>query len=354
MNGRPLLLPLVVALVTGCARDREAVDEASSPVLDGTDDATDAAVVAIDTMLPTGEELCTGYLIMPDLVLTARHCVAPVVNPTGGCSASNPASGAQGGTPIAASKLLVARDAVLSAQTKWLAVAEVTVLPGSEGAQLCGRDLAVLRLVSPITDVAPIPLALSGPPTVGEGFTAIGYGVVSPTQGASSDRRRSRGGLSVETVGASARTVDEEWIADTGPCAGDSGSPALDATGASFGVMSRGPKATCKSMIYERVDPHAAFLVDQATQSATRLGVPLPSWAGGGGGAGGAGGGGGSASGSTSTGGATTTDSGGCSVGAPSDVHRGGLVVAACAVGVALARRRRAQRPHDVPSNASQ
>lgn len=340
MNGRPLLLPLAMALLSGCGREPEPVERTASPILDGADDPTDEAVVAIDTMLPTGEELCTGYLIMPDLVLTARHCVAPVVNPAGGCSASDPASGAQGGTPIAASGLLVARDAVLSAATQWLAVAEVTVLPDSEGAQLCGRDLAVLRLVAPIDGVAPIPLAIAAPPTVGEGFTAIGYGVVSPTQGASSDRRRSRGDLSVESVGASARTVDEEWIADTGPCAGDSGSPALDATGAAFGVMSRGPKATCKSMIYERVDPHAAFLVDQAKQSATRLGTPLPGWAGGAGGAGG--GGGATASSSTTSGGATSDDGGGCSVGASSDGGGVGLV-AACAVVLGAARRRRAQ-----------
>ncbi len=286
----------LVALGAACGRPPEPAGRASTPILDGTEDTTNMSVVAVDTMLPTGEELCSGYLVMPDLVLTARHCVAPVENSAGGCSAQDPASGAKGGTPLAPSKLLVSTDDVLSFSSEWLEVAEVIVLPGSEGAQLCGRDLALLRLSAPLADLPLIPLSIDGPPAVGDGFTAVGYGVVAPSDLASSDRRRSRADLSVESVGETARTVDEEWNADTGPCGGDSGSPALDAAGASFGVMSRGPKSTCKSMIYERLDPHADFLVEQAQLSAGRLGVPLPVWAGGasgGGGAGGAGGAGG-------------------------------------------------------------
>jgi hypothetical protein len=232
-------------------------------------------------MLPTGEELCTGYLIMPDLVLTARHCAAPVIDATGGCVATEAGPPSTGGTPLAPGQIVVSTDAVLGPASKPIAVAEVTVLPDSAGKPLCGNDVALLRLASPLTAITPIPLRVDAPPVSGETFTGVGYGSSKPAPDDDSGTRRARTDLAVASVGASGdRTLESEWIAAEGPCAGDSGSPALDAEGASFGVMSRGPKSKCQSMIYQRIDVHAAWLKEHALASASRLGTSPPAWVG--------------------------------------------------------------------------
>lgn len=324
-------------LLTSCGITDDSLGRAPLPILDGATDTGDPAVVAVDAKLPTGEELCTGYLITPDLVLTARHCAAPVVNPSGPCETMGTTVMASGGEPLDASKLGIVIDATWYENSKILPVAEVTVLPDSVGASMCGNDLAILRLSTPIEGIDPIPLRVASPPDVGEGFTAIGYGLSDPSDLNTSGIRRSRGGLTVSSVGASDRTSDGEWIADTGPCGGDSGSPAIDADGASFGVMTRGQKSTCISMIYERVDTHADFLIDQARASATRLGIDPPGWAAEATNAGGARGTGASGTGGTDAR-APTKEDAGCSVGTTGELS--GSIPALLALAL-LARRRR-------------
>ena len=227
-------------------------------------------------------------------------------------------------------------DAIYTTDSEFLPVAEVTVLPDSVGQTMCGNDIALVRLATPLDGIAPIALQVATAPAVGEGFTAIGYGVSKRSNLDSSGIRRSRAGLAVTDVGETDRTTDGEWIADAGPCGGDSGSPALDANGASFGVMTRGKKSTCTSMVYERIDVHADFLVEQARASADRLGVAPPDWAGGAGGAG--------SGATTGAGGARDADapehgSSGCSVGSGRG-SVGGLGVLAMAIAWLGARRR--------------
>ena len=337
-RGRPLLF--IGALLAGCNQAPEPIDRSADAVLNGVDDTTDTAVIAVDTLLPAGEELCTGFLIMPDLVLTARHCAAPVVDPTGGCVTKGTLTLATGGPPLAPTKIFAYAETILSASSKPLAVAEVTVLPGSVGQSMCGNDLAILRLQAPLDGVAPLAMSLSAPPAVGDMFTAIGYGLPSPTDVNGGDRRRSRSGLLVASIGASTRTSDGEWIADTGPCAGDSGSPAIGADGTAIGVMVRGPKSTCVSMIYERVDVHADFLIEQVKASAVRLGVAVPPWAGGQGGAGGSGGAGG-AGGAPSKTPQPSNVSEGCSLGASNGpASSGGATAALLVLGLITCIRR--------------
>ncbi len=263
---------LVVALLGCASAPADDIDRARAPILNGVRDEVRTGVVAVELAAGDASELCTGFLITADLVLTARHCVSPILDPNGGCSAARSAA------PHAAAAVTVIPDTEITMNpTRW-AVAEVLVLPDSEGRPICGADLALLRLATPTNPVGAIPLRLDAPPAIGEAFVGVGYGATAGGADTTSGTRRAREGLSVESVGASMRTVDGEWIASEGPCVGDSGSPAL-AGGAAIGVMSRGSRTTCRSMIYERLDTHASWLRAAARASAARLSVPAPGWA---------------------------------------------------------------------------
>jgi uncharacterized protein (TIGR03382 family) len=69
-----------------------------------------------------------------------------------------------------------------------------------------------------------------------------------------------------------------EWIGDTGTCEGDSGSPALDVVGQSFGVLSRGPAGACDSPIYTSVHAYADWIRSAATAAASAAGIAAPAW----------------------------------------------------------------------------
>src|SRR5687768_7619368 len=67
--------------VLGCGSsanvpDSESSGESSGAIVDGYKDDTDLAVMSISLSFGGGGGHCTGTLIAPNLVLTARHCIA--------------------------------------------------------------------------------------------------------------------------------------------------------------------------------------------------------------------------------------------------------------------------------------
>jgi len=267
-------LCIVFCLTSGCSVTEppsEHLERAAAPVLMGTTDSGDTGVVAVENAV----ELCSGFEIAPDLVLTARHCVGPLVNPTSPCVATNGGASVMPGASYAPTTFSVFTGTDASGAK--IAVAEI-ILP-SDSTELCGNDLALLRLATALDASVALAPRIDAPPTVGETVTAIGYGASQGGIDTTSGTRRTLGGLSVTAVGPSLpRYVDGEWTISAGPCAGDSGSPAVSATGEAVGVMSRGNKATCTDMIYERVDTHATWLRDQARASYQRAGIAVPAW----------------------------------------------------------------------------
>lgn len=243
-----------------------------APIRDGTADTTDVAVVGIvDDM--TGAT-CTGALIAPDLVLTAQHCVAPIMN-LGECT--------QGsfGPPGAPTRFYVTtRPTMTFNPADYHATAEVVLPPGTG---FCGRDIALLRLgaVVPANEAAPIAPRLEPAPAPAELYAAVGYGATDD-MGTGSGERRRRDGLAVDCVGAGCSSTFlsvEEWRGEAGVCQGDSGGPALDGSGAVIGVASRGAVG-CIAPTYTQVAAHDAWLIDEAVRAANLGGYPPPPWTG--------------------------------------------------------------------------
>lgn len=256
-------------------------------IANGVDDNTHTNVVGIAIFQGRGLATCTGSLIAPNLVLTARHCVSPVDSEGILCSDATIGGVARTATvtsaPYAASSFTVTTDLTISLRGRNTTVAEVLVPPDSTGVRFCGRDIALLRLSAPIRTTGIIRPRLDIAPQESEVFTASGYGATS-ADGTGAGRRRMREGLTVQHVGrALARlglTVleESEWLADEGTCRGDSGGPALDEVGDVFGVLSRGSAQGCESPIYTRVDSYADWIRAQAARAAQLGGYTPPSW----------------------------------------------------------------------------
>jgi hypothetical protein len=183
---------------------------------------------------------CTGTLIAPNLVATARHCVSSA-NLAMICSdRGETLSGGQAGTDYDPAKIAVyvgdsfARKGVLDPQ----AVGARIVHDGSP--TLCDHDLAFLVL-SKNVEGPTAKVRLTEPPVVGETFRAVGWGL--SVDATPPDRRVSRRGVRITAVGSNKeRTVGpRELSATEGICDGDSGGPALsEKDGALLGVVTRG------------------------------------------------------------------------------------------------------------------
>lgn len=174
---------------------------------------------------------CSGTLISCNTFLTAAHCVCPT---TGGACQSGPGAPNPGGW------------LVFLQHVGFVPVIAVRVHPEYA---FPVADVAVLRLGTPITGVAPVPI-MTTPPAFGTAGTIVGFG---NSGGAFRDYGLKRVGS--VTTGACASPIDDRtsvcWTFtgdESNTCNGDSGGPLLvdDGTGPAIaGVTSGGSSLTC-------------------------------------------------------------------------------------------------------------
>lgn len=282
----------------------EQTAKTTEAIQDGMSDTTNQypfVVAVIENSQQVG--LCSGSLLAPNLVATARHCVTALSGPNGiDCATST------FGSDLPVSDFLITNDSTLSSKTRFIGVRQLVVPTGSEHTKVCGNDIALLILDQNLAVPQYVTPTLNPPmtdPRYSISVTAIGYGIDTPldTTGMSAGTRRVRenvalacvpndpsfAGCYVGSTVAQFLAPDEFVSGDASTCEGDSGSGAFDqgsfdrAQWVSFGVLSRGAtdldSGTCVQPIYSRFDAWAQLLVDAVTQAATLGGYPVPAWA---------------------------------------------------------------------------
>ena len=234
-------------------------------------------VVAVATSLddsPSHVTLCSGALVAPNLVLTARHCVSRAVTATPSCDARGMShNGDHLAEDADPAQISIYVGSHVHPDVDIARARAVRTLHPS-GRVLCDADVAFLVLDRPLQDVTILPLRLHAGVEPGDIVVPVGFGggtanVVGLRVARDQSTILATGPASNSETGAV--LGPREFEVDSATCRGDSGGPAIDVrTGEIVGVVSRG--GSCSSMgnhVYTRVDAYAK-LAQAAFHSAFR------------------------------------------------------------------------------------
>lgn len=235
------LAALTVMAVACSAPEAERVRSSDNSLITGDDDHQ--AVVRVES---AGGGLCSGVLVAPNVVLTARHCIAELDADKVRCGANVLVRSRVSTTSRPPSDMVVTVDD----GTRAPFTSAVKVIHAPSDDVLCDGDVAALVLDAsvPPTRARPLAMRLDVGVLAGERFTVAGFG--KQPDGTVGERHH-REGILVERVGPRAREDDHpalgahEIETATAFCQGDSGGPALDPeTGSVVAIVSRNESCT--------------------------------------------------------------------------------------------------------------
>lgn len=245
------LLPLAAAAVFSCSAP-EAADESGTAtraeaVVNGELSGDDQnSVVLIYNNLHS--KWCTGAVVAPTLVLTARHCLFNYkagANNIVKCDEQGGVSQVYDSYDPAKLTVSIGKERGPNLVPEAIGV---DIHSSPDELDLCLNDVALLEVDTPLSPPV-YPLRLDAPPEIGERGVLVGWGanegdVDSPRPPLTKRRQRELEVLEVgpknfSPEGGTPRFIEEAtFIATEGGCQGDSGGPLIsNETGAVFGVM---------------------------------------------------------------------------------------------------------------------
>jgi hypothetical protein len=233
-----------------CSEPAPPLATAAQPVIGGKasgpeDDAT------VQLITPSGT--CSGILVAPNLVATARHCIAIADrNAVVRCSSD--------GTALTDDMVLIADHELsdirfyvgdsyyVGDDSPELVVAYAQELFSTNSDTICRNDLALVVLDRDLEGIEPVAMRLFSGVSLEERMSVVGYGMTAEEGVGGRHRRDDVKVLDVgesEYSGAASSLVDRTFALGPGACKGDSGGPALAESGAVVGVFSLAGSDDC-------------------------------------------------------------------------------------------------------------
>jgi hypothetical protein len=248
-----LIVGVSVVAVAGCAAPAEHevearvhVDATEPQIFGGAKDDDGNAipgVVALRVGMGATFELCSGALLAPNLVLTARHCVTKTASASIACDENGLSAD---GKHVLANEEPATIGVYVGASPRFTerpsALGKTLITP--KGDVLCDSDIALVVLDRALDDVTPLPIRLHAPARVGDTIRSVGYGQNDEKLPIGTRVRKS--GVEVLAQGKALSQSNtplgaHEFEVGKSICQGDSGGPAIsEETGAVIGVVSRG------------------------------------------------------------------------------------------------------------------
>lgn len=215
---------------------------------------------------------CSGVLVAPNLVLTARGCVATKDDENFVVCGQTMFTGVHEPGDVTVMNRRVLDPTNTSENTQ---VADIRV---PEATDVCGADIAMLVLSEPL-DGDVIEPALDGEPAAGQAYTVHGYG---PTEVGGLTSSRNSGPGTITCVGAACSEEDgveaAEFLGVDGACGADGGGPVVDDSGRAIGLVVRG-SGQCEASIHTSIAAWGDWIKDEARSASDELGFEAPSWA---------------------------------------------------------------------------